>query len=90
MTYSRIEHIGSTSVPGLGSKATTDPGTNTWFEAVLDICIVVRRNDFNEAKLTQFKNALLWGKRQGGYFYIGDGGVGMSILNCLHFTNGKY
>ena len=51
VTYSKIEHIGSTSVPGLGSKAAVDPWSDCWFEAVLDICIVVKEHDFTSEKL---------------------------------------
>ena len=85
VTYLRIEHIGSTSVPGLGSKATTDPSSDCWLEAVIDICIVIQRQDFHARKLAEFQDALLWGQKQGGYFYIGDGGVGMYSLDiaCL-------
>lgn len=75
VTYLSIEHIGSTSVPGLASKATTDPSSDVYRQAVLDICIVVSAGDFTLDKLEQFKEALSWGKRQGGYQYIGDGGV---------------
>ena len=75
VTYVSIEHIGSTSVPGLASKATTDPSSNIYRQAVLDICIVVSADDFTLDKLEQFKEALFWGKCQGGYHYIGDGGV---------------
>ena len=76
VTYESIEHIGSTSVPGLGSKATTDPRSNCWCQAIIDICIVIPRAHFDDDGLAKFKHALLWGSRQGGYFYIGDGGVG--------------
>lgn len=75
VSFSSIEHIGSTSVPGLGTKATTDPSTGIYQEAVLDICIVIPQDEFTRDKLAQFQEALLWGRRQGGYGYIGDGGV---------------
>ena len=75
VSFSCIEHVGSTSVPGLGSKATTDPAFDIYQEAVIDICIVIPRREFTEHKLYQFKEALFWGRRQGGYHYIGDGGV---------------
>lgn len=75
VSFSSIEHIGSTSVPGLGTKATTDPSTGIYHEAVLDICIVIPRNEFTKDKLAEFQEALLWGRRQGGYGFIGDGGV---------------
>ena len=75
VSFSSIEHIGSTSVPGLGTKATTDPSTGIYHEAVLDICIVIPQNEFTKDKLAQFQEALLWGRRQGGYGFIGDGGV---------------
>ncbi|KAG8529292.1 uncharacterized protein KY384_005927 [Bacidia gigantensis] len=75
VTYTSIEHIGSTSVPGLCSKATTDLWANVWEEAVIDICIVVPRKEFTQEKLAHFQTALRFGSRQGGYHYIGDGGV---------------
>ena len=75
VSYLSIEHIGSTSVPGLGSKASTNPQDDVWGEAILDVCIVVKRAHFNEQGLKAFRDALMWGTRQGGYFYIGDGGV---------------
>ena len=58
-----IEHIGSTSVPDLPAKP------------IIDILIVVPASDFDSVHLEQFKEALCWGKRQGGYHFIGDGGV---------------
>ena len=76
LTYQSIEHIGSTSVPGLGTKATPDPRSDIWNEAIIDICIVIARKTFDDSGLEAFKQALLWGPKQGGYYYIGDGGVG--------------
>ena len=58
-----IEHVGSTSVPGLVAKS------------IIDILIVIPSADFNLLRLQEFKDALGWGARQGGYHYIGDGGV---------------
>ncbi|KAL9099557.1 MAG: hypothetical protein Q9163_004964 [Psora crenata] len=75
VTYLSIEHVGSTSVPGLTSKATTDLSSNTHHKAVIDVCIVVRKDEFTLDTLRQFEEALFWGTRQGGYQYIGDGGV---------------
>ena len=75
VTYISIEHVGSTSVPGLASKAITDPSRDFWQEPILDICIVIPRIEFMPNKLEQFKDALLWGTKQGGYHYIGNGGV---------------
>ena len=75
VTYLSIEHVGSTSVPGLASKAVTDPSTDTYRQAIIDICIVLLAEEFTLEKLEQFKEALCWGRRQGGYAYIGDGGV---------------
>ena len=75
VTYLSIEHVGSTSVPGLSSKATTDPSGDIYREVVIDICIVIAADEFTLEKLDQFKEALFWGRRQGGYRYIGDGGV---------------
>ncbi|KAL9131920.1 MAG: hypothetical protein Q9217_000280 [Psora testacea] len=73
--YMSIEHIGSTSVPGLASRAITDPPSEIYRQAVIDISIVVAASEFTLDKLEQFKEALFWGNRQGGYRYIGDGGV---------------
>ena len=75
VTYSSIEHVGSTSVPGLASKAITDPISGIVRQAYIDICIVVPRADFTLNNLERFKEALFWGTRQGGYRYIGNGGV---------------
>ena len=58
-----IEHIGSTSIPGLAAKP------------IIDILIVIPSADFNPFRLQEVKDALGWGPRQGGYHYIGDGGV---------------
>lgn len=58
-----IEHVGSTSVPGLVAKP------------IIDILIVIPMADFTMPRLQEIKDALGWGARQGGYHYIGDGGV---------------
>ncbi len=58
-----IEHVGSTSIHGLAAKP------------IIDILIVIPSADFNLLRLQEFKDALGWGARQGGYHYIGDGGV---------------
>ena len=58
-----IEHVGSTAIPGLVAKP------------IIDILIVIPSADFNMARLQEVKDALGWGARQGGYHYIGDGGV---------------
>ena len=58
-----IEHVGSTSVPGLVAKP------------IIDILIVIHSADFTMPRLQEVKDALGWGARQGGYHYIGDGGV---------------
>ncbi|KAK4693727.1 hypothetical protein P7C71_g3724, partial [Lecanoromycetidae sp. Uapishka_2] len=63
VSFLSIEHVGSTSVPNLPAKA------------VIDIMIVIPATDFDPLHLAGFKEALSWGKRQGGYHYIGDGGV---------------
>ena len=58
-----IEHVGSTAIPGLVAKP------------IIDILIVIPSADFTMTRLQEFKDALGWGARQGGYHYIGDGGV---------------
>lgn len=57
--YISIEHVGSTSVPGLAAKP------------IIDIAIVIAES----SKFEGIKYALTWGERQGGYRYIGTGGV---------------
>jgi GrpB-like predicted nucleotidyltransferase (UPF0157 family) len=57
--YISIEHVGSTSVPYLAAKP------------ILDIAIVVA----NAEKFEGVQYALIWGEQQGGYRYIGTGGV---------------
>ena len=86
VTYSSIEHVGSTSVPGLASKAITDSSRDFWREPVLDICIVIPRIEFTQDKLEQFKQALFWGAKQGGYHYIGDGGVEDRVRHIWEFS----
>ena len=64
-----IEHVGSTSVPGLAAKP------------VLDIMIVIKQavpyEDIENATTWPDKThyALIFGERPGGYQWIGDGGV---------------
>ena len=58
-----IEHVGSTSVPGLVAKP------------IIDILVVISTTDFTATRLNGVIDALGWGTRQGGYHYIGDGGV---------------
>ncbi|CAF9941468.1 hypothetical protein IMSHALPRED_002589 [Imshaugia aleurites] len=62
-TYLTIEHVGSTAVPGLIGKN------------VIDILIVIPSADFHAGVLTRFKEALMCGEKQGGYYYLGNGGV---------------
>ncbi len=63
ITYLCIEHIGSTSIPELPAKP------------IIDVLITVEPSDFNTTTLDRFTEALSWGRRQGGYHYIGSGGV---------------
>ena len=63
VSYLSIEHIGSTAVPGLKGKD------------VIDVLIVIPAASFNPEILQQFKDALRMGEKQGGYRYIGNGGV---------------
>ena len=63
VTYLNIEHIGSTAIPDLSAKP------------IIDVLITVQPTDFNDTTLEKFKEALTWGTRQGGYHYIGSGGV---------------
>lgn len=58
-----IEHVGSTAVPSLPAKP------------IIDILIIIPTADFTDPHLQDFRNALGWGTRQGGYHYIGTGGV---------------
>ena len=58
-SYLSIEHVGSTSVPGLCAKP------------IIDILITIS----DQSHLGSVKEALVWGERQGGYRYRGDGGV---------------
>ena len=62
--YVAIEHIGSTSVPGQRAKP------------VIDIHVIVKPEDFNEANQDRFIDAMFYGDRRGDYQYKGDGGVG--------------
>lgn len=57
--YISIEHVGSTSVPGLAAKP------------IIDIAIVIA----DPSNFEGIKYALTWGEAQGGYRYIGTGGV---------------
>ena len=63
VSYLNIEHIGSTSIPDLPAKP------------IIDVLITVAPAEFNGTTLHKFREALGWGMRQGGYHYIGDGGV---------------
>ena len=63
ISHLAIEHIGSTSIPDLPAKP------------IIDVLITIDASDFNEAKLEKFTEALSWGSRQGGYHFIGSGGV---------------
>ncbi|KAF6240723.1 hypothetical protein HO173_001396 [Letharia columbiana] len=64
IAYRAITHVGSTAVPGQTGKN------------VIDVLITVRRADFaKHVILQQFKGALMHGVAQGGYYYLGDGGV---------------
>lgn len=66
-SYLSIEHVGSTSIPGLCAKP------------LIDILIVVDR--FRPCTIDgveyvdRVHYALVWGTRPGGYCYVGDGGV---------------
>ena len=57
--YISIEHVGSTSVANLAAKP------------ILDIAIVIA----DASKFERVHYALIWGEQQGGYRYIGTGGV---------------
>lgn len=63
VSYLSIEHIGSTSIPGMIGKN------------VIDILIVIPPSNFKHSILQQFKGALTHGQKQGGYYYLGNGGV---------------
>lgn len=63
ITYLSIEHVGSTAVPGLIGKN------------IIDILIVIPAPNFKHVILQQFKGALMHGEKQGGYYYLGSGGV---------------
>ena len=63
VSYLNIEHIGSTSIPDLPAKP------------IIDVLITISPTDFNDTTLHNFREALKWGTRQGGYHYIGSGGV---------------
>ena len=67
--FVRIEHVGSTSIPGLAAKA------------VLDIVIVIEKavpyedNDNHITYPDKTHYALIFGERPGGYRPTGNGGV---------------
>lgn len=63
ISYISIDHVGSTSVPGLAAKP------------VIDIHIVVAAVDFHSDNHSRFIDALREGDHQGGYTPKGDGGV---------------
>lgn len=69
--YVSIEHIGSTSVPGLPAKP------------IIDVLITVEPFDFNTTTLEKFKEALSWGRRQGGYRTFSPGSVYSLITSAL-------
>jgi GrpB-like predicted nucleotidyltransferase (UPF0157 family) len=54
-----IEHVGSTSAPGC------------WAKPKIDILIVIS----DPSHFDLIHQRLVWGEREGGYKYIGDGGV---------------
>lgn len=54
-----IEHVGSTSVPGC------------WAKPKLDILIVIS----SASHFPAIQQRLIWGEKEGGYKYIGDGGI---------------
>lgn len=66
-TYLSIEHVGSTSIPGLCAKP------------LIDILIVVDRFRPITADGVEYVDrvhyALVWGTRPGGYRHVGNGGV---------------
>lgn len=77
VSYLAIEHVGSTSIPGCWSKAIFD---NSWEagtppQSIIDICVFVKPEDFTQESMERFKEALGWGRRQPGYYCIGNGGV---------------
>lgn len=64
-TFTSILHIGSTSIPNLNAKPQ------------IDILITIPPEDFYDTPriCTLFCNALRDGEQQGGYHYIGNGGL---------------
>ena len=64
LQYIAIEHIGSTSVPGMRAKP------------VIDIHVIIEPEDFNEENKQKFIDAMFLGNRRGDYHYTGDGGIG--------------
>jgi GrpB-like predicted nucleotidyltransferase (UPF0157 family) len=58
-SFLRIEHVGSTSIPGC------------WAKPNIDILIVIT----DPSHFEPIHQRLIWGDREGGYRYIGDGGV---------------
>lgn len=64
LPYTSILHIGSTAVPSLLAKP------------IIDILITIPPSHFQKhIILCQYRGALMHGEKQGGYRYIGDGGV---------------
>ncbi|KAK3168105.1 hypothetical protein OEA41_004551 [Lepraria neglecta] len=66
VSFISIEHVGSTSVPGLAAKP------------IIDILLVIAADEFHEIKRLQIMETLGWARRpgQGGYSNdTGEGGV---------------
>lgn len=57
--FASIEHVGSTSIPGC------------WAKPKIDILIVISE----PSHFDTIHRRLIWGEKEGGYRYIGDGGV---------------
>ncbi|KAL9107312.1 MAG: hypothetical protein Q9227_007764 [Pyrenula ochraceoflavens] len=65
--YLRIEHIGSTSIPGIRSKP------------IIDTIVIVEKlqpfKSYGFEYIDKVHYALVWGSRKRKYVHIGDGGV---------------
>ena len=65
LQFTEILHIGSTAVPGLNAKP--------WLDILVTIPAAIFADSANSRPL--YIEALLFGDRQGGYQYIGNGGI---------------
>lgn len=65
LKYTSIIHIGSTAVPGLNAKP--------WIDILITIPFDIFASEHYYRPL--YVEALLFGDRQGGYHYIGNGGL---------------